>query len=120
MPKFILLIYEDEAAGPKPPSPEWQALWDAYVRLDEEAKAAGVLVDSQPFAASATATTVSIRAGGLEEAPGPAEKSASQLTGYYLVQCDSEVEAIGWAAKVPAARTGRVEVRAIVEGPEAA
>lgn len=120
MPKFILLIYEDEGAGPKPPSPEWQALWDAYVRLDEEAKAAGVLIDSQPFAASATATTVSVSGGRLKEVPGPAEKTAAQLTGYYLLQCGSQAEAVRWAMRVPAASTGRVEVRAIVEGPEGA
>lgn len=118
MPKFALLCYEDEDAGPKPPSPEWQALWDAYVRLDEEAKAAGVLVDSQPLAPSSTAMTVSVRDGRTEESLGLAQPTPLVLTGYYLLQVDDQAEALAWARKIPAVRTGRVEVRRIVDGPE--
>ena len=118
MPKFALLIYEDEDAGPKPPSAEWLALWNAYVALDEEAKACGVLVDSQPFAHSSEAVTVALRGGQLNEMPGVAERATTQLTGYYLLSCESQAEAIRWAAKIPAAATGRVEVRRVIDGPD--
>lgn|GEM_PF-2072155 len=118
MPKFILLIYEDERATPHPPSPEWQELWDAYVRLDEEARAAGVLLDSQPFAPAATAVTLSRDGSRTVETPGPAHTAELQLTGYYLVSCAGFAEAVGWARKIPALREGRVEVRRILDGPE--
>ncbi len=117
MAKFALLIYEDETASPKPPSPEWQALWEAYVALDDEAKAAGALVDSQPFAAAASATVVSLHGGGVERRPGPTWPTERQLTGYYIVECTDEAGAISWALKVPAAATGEVEVRRILDGP---
>ena len=114
MPRFICLIYERQDSVPHPGEPGWQALWEAYVALDEEARAAGVLIDSQPFAPAATALTVSAR--GTRR--GPAHETAAPLTGYYLVDCADEADALRWATKIPAARTGLVEVRAIFEGPE--
>jgi hypothetical protein len=118
MPKFILLIYDDDSANPHPGDAGFQDLWDAYVRLDEEARAAGVLVDSQPLAPVSTAVTVTVRDGrrSLEQAPGVTTELP--LTGYYLLECKDEAEATDWAARIPAASTGRVEVRAIFEGPE--
>jgi hypothetical protein len=113
VPKFILLVYEADYAAPQPPSPEWQALWDAYVALDEEARAAGVLLDSQPFAPTSTATTVRIRGNLASHVTGPAEQAATQLRGYYLLECRDLSEALRWAEKIPGARTGAVEVRAI-------
>lgn len=117
MPKFILLVYEDERSAPRPPSPEWRALWDAYVRLDDEARAAGVLLDSQPFAPVSAATTVRIRGSLASHVTGPAEPADAQLSGYYLLECRDEAEALRWAEKIPAVCTGAVEVRPIAEGP---
>jgi hypothetical protein len=117
VPKFILLVYDDETTGPAPASDEMQALWDAYVRLDEEARAAGALIDSQPMAPTSTATTLRVRGGVASQVSGPAEKTATQLGGYYLIQCRDEAEALEWAAKIPGVHTGAVEVRRIVEGP---
>lgn len=117
MPKFMCLIFEREGDNPRPGEPEWQALWDAYVALDEEAKAAGVLVDSQPFAPAATAVTLSSGPAGPQARRGPALAASESLTGYYLFECAGEEDALRWAARIPAARTGLVEVRAIFEGP---
>ena len=117
MPRFALLVYDDETATPDPASPEWRALWDAYVRLDEEAKAAGVLIDSQPFAPTSAATTIRVRGARTGQAAGPAEPTTTQLGGYYLVECPDEAEALAWAARIPGASTGAAEVRPIIEGP---
>ena len=38
------------------------------------------------------------------------------LTGYFLIEVESEDEAIAWAAKIPNARNGSVEVRRVDEG----
>src|SRR5215204_5633609 len=120
MPKFILLIYDDETTGPHPGDGGFQELWDAYVALDNEARAAGVLIDSQPFGPASEAVTIRVRSAAQETAYGPSVQTKAQLTGYYLLQCKDQAEAITWAAKVPAAATGSVEVRAIFEGPDPA
>jgi hypothetical protein len=46
---------------------------------------------------------------------GPFAETKEQLGGYYLIQCENLDEAIQWAAKIPAARDGCVEVRPVVE-----
>jgi hypothetical protein len=94
-----------------------EALWEAYVALDEEATASGVLLDSQPFASASTATAVSVRGGGVVRRAGPTWSTARQLTGYYLVECEDESEAEVWALKIPAVSTGEVEIRRIMDGP---
>jgi hypothetical protein len=46
---------------------------------------------------------------------GPFAETKEQLGGYYLVNCKDLDEAIAWAAKIPGARTGSIEVRPIME-----
>ena len=117
MARFILLIYDDESANPHPGDDGYQAVWDAYVALDGEARAAGVLIDSQPFAPAESGSTVTVRVGRSNTTAGPAVSTEAKLTGYYLLQCADEAEVVAWAAKIPAAATGSVEVRGIFEGP---
>jgi len=115
MRRFMLLIYEDESRGIKPGDPGFTELWDAYVALDEEAKAAGALVDSQPFTPSVVGITLSVRNGAAVVEPGPARPGAYQLTGYYLLNCANEADATAWAAKIPAASSGGlIELREIL------
>lgn len=47
---------------------------------------------------------------------GPAVQSEESLTGYFLIDVDSVETAIEWAAKIPNARNGSVEVRGVDEG----
>ena len=116
MALFLLLIYEDESQAPPQGDPRWQALWDAYVALDEAARAAGVLVDSQPRLPSARAETVVVRDGETIVAVGSFTAGAVHLTGYYLIRCPSVVEAREWASRIPAASTGgTVEIRQVLE-----
>ena len=50
---------------------------------------------------------------------GPFVESKEVLGGYYVFECDSIEEACGWAAKIPAARHGAIEVRPVyVDGGE--
>jgi hypothetical protein len=113
--KFILLIYTNESEELHPGDDGWDALWQAYVDLDTSARDAGVLIDSQPFAPSASAKVVTVSDGQTVVDAGSVYHGPLQPAGYYLLECASEDEAIGWAARVPAAATGQVEVRAIFE-----
>lgn len=116
MALYLLLIYEDESKLLGQDDPRWQALWDAYVALDEAATAAGVLLDSQPLTHSAEAETLVVRDGEALVERGTVHAGAHQLTGYYLLRCADAQEAKAWAAKVPAAATGGiVEIRPVLE-----
>lgn len=113
--KFFLLINTEESKELHPGDEGWEDLWNAYVKLDTDAKEAGVLLDSQPFGPPATARTVTVAGESAVVRDGPALPHAMQPAGYYLLECASEADAIRWAQEIPAARTGMVEVRAIFE-----
>jgi hypothetical protein len=76
---------------------------------------AGVLIDCAALQPAASTTTVRIRDGKTLFTDGPAAEIKEQLGGYTLVDCANLDEALKWAATVPAARRGSVEVRPIAE-----
>ena len=45
---------------------------------------------------------------------GPFAETKEQLGGFYLIEVDSLDDAIEWAAKIPSARGGTIEVRPLV------
>jgi hypothetical protein len=113
---FLLTIYDEER--------DWAAelgeagvkeLVDAYWALDGEAKEKGVYIESAGLHPAATAKTLQIRDGEQSVTDGPFAETKEQLGGIYLLDCDSMEEALAWAAKVPAARTGSVEVRQVMD-----
>jgi hypothetical protein len=48
---------------------------------------------------------------------GPFAETKEQLGGYFLLDVDDLDAAIDFAARIPAARSGSVEIRPLVDGP---
>jgi hypothetical protein len=84
----------------------------AYGAFGEEA--AGVILGGEGLEPSSSATTVRVRNGERVLSDGPFAETKEQLGGFYLLECDSLDEAIGWAVKIPGAATGSVEVRPVM------
>ena len=61
------------------------------------------------------ARTVRMRDGLLGVSDGPAVNADAFLTGYFLIEVESFETAINWAARIPNARTGSVEVRPVMD-----
>jgi hypothetical protein len=57
---------------------------------------------------------VRVRDGERMLTDGPFAETKEQLGGFYLLECNSLDEAIDWAAKIPGARFGSVEVRPVM------
>ena len=112
---YVLAIYTDEGRTRELSEAEVSAEIDAYWRLDAAAQEAGVLVDSQPLADSTETATVSVRNAETVVTDGPFTESKEQLGGFYLLECETREEAIEWAARIPGAAHGHVEVRPVVE-----
>ena len=108
--KYMLLMYADESKAPKTPE-EQQAAGPAWYAFGKEAEAAGVLLSSNGLSSVTDATTVRVRDGKTLTADGPFAETHEQLGGYYLLDCKDLDEAIGWAAKIPSATYGSIEVR---------
>ena len=108
--RYLLLIYEDEAAIN--PTPEVMARYEAFTK---EVQEAGVYLGGEPLPPTSTATTVRVRAGAASNTDGPFAETKEQLGGYYMLDCADLDQALGYAAKIPAAEVGSIEVRPIWE-----
>jgi hypothetical protein len=113
--RFLLIIYGDERRLAERDEEDRKAAVDAYWAVDNEATEAGVFVDSAGLYPTDTARTLRIREDEQTITDGPFAETKEQLGGYYLLECGSIDEALEWAAKIPAARTGSVEVRQVMD-----
>jgi hypothetical protein len=55
-----------------------------------------------------------VRDGKTITSDGPFTETKEQIGGYYLFECKDLDEAIAWAARIPGASHGAVEVRPIM------
>jgi hypothetical protein len=111
--KYLFLLYDNLAAGPAQDSPEAQAAFAAYGAFYEETNAAGAFQSGDPVTPGA-GSTVRVRDGKSATSSGPFVTGAEQLVGFYVLECANDDAAASWAAKIPAASTGTVEVRPIM------
>jgi hypothetical protein len=113
----MLLIYNEEGT--------WQALSDEqrgqmmkdYRAFTDELQSAGAMVAGDALQPTSDATTVRVRGDDQLVTDGPFAETKEQLGGYYLIEADSLDEATEWAAKIPGARHGSIEVRPVMQIP---
>jgi hypothetical protein len=95
-------------------------MMSGYGAYTNELRAAGAYVAGDALQPTATAKSVRLRDGERQTTDGPFAETKETLGGYYLVEAASDAEALDWAAKIPSARYGTVEVRPVVVFPEPA
>jgi hypothetical protein len=115
--QYMLLIYDNEATWETMPEDEQQNVMREYFQYTEELKSSGKYVAGDALQPIATAKSVRLRDGETTTTDGPFAETKEVLGGYYLVDVDSDDEALEWAAKIPSARFGTIEVRPIVVFP---
>jgi len=75
---------------------------------------AGVYIASARLRPAGSATTLRVRDGETLLTDGPFAEIKEQLGGFFLLQCADLDEALRWAATIPVARHGSVEVRPVM------
>ena len=113
--KAMLLAYETPGdfalrQAEKKTYDAYMGEWFAY---SEALTKAGVIRGGAALKEPETATTISIADGRRRVEDGPFADSKEQLGGYFIIEVATLDEAAHWAAKCPAAKTGRIDVRAI-------
>ena len=108
--QFLALIYSTEGKD----DVDMPTLLDQYRAFGEKAGAAGVVDAGNALEPVSTATSVRVRNGKTSLTDGPFAETKEQLGGYYIFNCKDLDEAIHWAAQIPSARYGTVEVRPIM------
>ena len=115
--RYMLLIYSAEGAGPQPGSSDFEAEMGKWFAVSNEMAEAGVMLGGDPLQGLESASTVRIRDGKRLVTDGPFAETKEILGGYYILECGALDEALEWAAKLPNAPYGSVEVRPIQEIP---
>jgi hypothetical protein len=114
--RYMLLIYGDETAGADVSPQEQEARMGEWFQYTQEMRDAGVMQAGDALQPTATATTVSAPNGGEPlVTDGPFAETREQLGGFYMLDVTDLDEAIKWAQKCPGARTGRIELRPVME-----
>jgi hypothetical protein len=113
--KYLLIIYNDESAYADATPEQIQQVMAAYDEFTRELAESGTMLGGEGLQPSNTATSVQVRNGEVVTSDGPFADTREQLGGYYLLDCRDLDEAIGWAAKVPGAQDGTIEVRPVMD-----
>ena len=107
--QYMLLIYADPAS-----QPEFGTEMNAgYMAFNAKAKAAGVLKAGDALQPVTTATSIRVRGGKTETMDGPFAETKEHLAGYYLLDCKDLDEALAYAAEIPGAKIGTIEIRPV-------
>ncbi len=111
---YMILIYGEPAKEPAYGSPEFAEMMKGYFTLNEKMKADGVLQSGEALRGVEAATSVRVRGGKVETMDGPFAETREHLGGYYIVDVPDLDAALKYAALVPAALYGTVEVRPLM------
>jgi len=115
--QYMALIYAEEGGWEALSDDERERWYARYRSFADEAKAAGVMLGGDELAPTRDATTVRVRGDETLVTDGPYAEVKEALGGYFLLECGSMEEALDWAARIPGAEHGAVEVRPVYVDP---
>jgi hypothetical protein len=111
MPQYMLLICNPiEGLSPEAAQAE-HPKWMAYTQALSEA---GALVSGEALQPVATASTVRVRSDERLVSDGPFAETKEALAGFYVIDVADLEAALDWAARIPSATRGSVEVRPVM------
>ena len=110
--QYALLIYTPEPT--EEPAPEVLASQMAsYDVFTSHLREKGAMLAGEALDSTATATTVRVVDGRTITTDGPFAETKETLGGFYLVEAADLDEAIAYAAMIPGATYGCIEVRPV-------
>ena len=113
--KYLCLIYESEATWATMSREEGDKVMQEYRAFTGDTKKSGHYVAGEALQPVASASTVRVRKGKLATTDGPFAETKEQLGGFYLIEAKDLNDAIQVASRIPAAKTGSIEVRPIMK-----
>lgn len=110
--KYALLFCDQPSGGVNHVPPDE---YEEYGALRAEAEAGGTWVTGVALMSDEPGVRVSQSAGETVLADGPFAEVTDLLSGMFVIDVDSRDEAVAFAARMPAARNGAVEVRRVFD-----
>ena len=109
--QYMILIHNDEKAYRARPQAEAERSMAAYGAYSQALVAAGVMEGGNRLDVASKAKIVTVRENTARVVNGPYAETKEELGGYYLINVETEAEAVEWAKKCPGAVYGTVELR---------
>jgi hypothetical protein len=106
--KYLCLVYMEEKTLGSIADSECKSFSDPQ-------RQSGRIVAAEALHPVDTATTVRVRGGRVSTTDGPFAETKEQLAGFYLIDAHDLDEALEFAAKIPPAGVGSIEVRPVRE-----
>jgi hypothetical protein len=119
--RYLCLVYGIEESLPvtQNPSPisraEVDALTQDSLSYNDTLRDSGHFILAHALQSARTASTVRVRGGRVLVTDGPFAETKEQLLGFILIEARDHDDAVEVAARIPLARLGSVEVRAIMD-----
>ena len=110
--QYVLLIYTQEPTEPVPDEVVGAEM-EAYNAFGKLVTDRGAMRGGEALQPTSTATTVRVEDGKTVTTDGPFAETKESLGGFYLVEAADLDEAIEYAAMIPGAKHGSIEVRPI-------
>lgn len=118
--QYLLLIYANEAKQAElMQTPKAAEYMQGYRDFTDDLKAKGKFIAGEALEGTTTARSVRIREGKVLTTDGPFAETREALGGFYMVEADSIEEALEFAARIPTAIHGTIEVRPIFDWEKA-
>jgi hypothetical protein len=117
--KYAFNIYVDESQRAAASEEDQAAMAQAYGAVTQEMHEKGVFAAGEGLYPTPTATTLRVRDGDRDVTDGPFAETKEQLAGFYVLDVKDLDEAIDWAAKIPGAQIGSIEIRPVMVFDEA-
>lgn len=113
--QYMLLMYNDPSLEPTYGTPEFEAMMGGFFAANEKMKEDGVLRSGEGLQGVETATSLRIKSGKVETMDGPFAETRETLGGYYVIDVADLDAALTYAAIIPSATFGTVEVRPLMD-----
>lgn len=110
--KYLLMIFTDESIWE---SEDRDTYTEQSVALCHELATEGKYVDASPLQPVASAKSLHFRDGEALVTDGPFAETYEQLGGYFLIEVESEQDALEVAARIPPAHLSTIEIRPLAE-----
>jgi hypothetical protein len=117
--KYMIMMFGGLGASLADRDPAWiTTMQTSMMRMDQELRASGEVVESRHLTDSTQATTVRFVDGAPTPTDGPYAEIKESLAGYWVVECTHE-RALEIAAQVVAVTEYPMEVRRVMDEPPA-
>ncbi|HQY43362.1 MAG TPA: YciI family protein [Paracoccaceae bacterium] len=112
--QYMAIIYSDPDREPQYGTPAFEAMMKGYFSFTEFLKGKGAFIAGDGLQGINAATSVRVKGGKVETMDGPFAETKEHLGGYYLMEVPDLDTAIQYAAMIPSASYGTVELRPVM------